>query len=101
MGQIYADFRKQAHDLEYHTHDLIDDHDHPQARTLREEFRRLTEDFEQRKEPRTIERRIDSIQQRLKQVQNAKDRYMSINDAVSLHEHMKRMRENIRRFPNY
>lgn len=101
MDQLYANFRKQAHDLEYHAHDLIDNHAHPQARALKEEFRRLTEDFERRREPRTIENRINVIQQQLKQVQHTSDQYMSINDSVALHEHMRHMRDNIRRFPNY
>lgn len=97
---MYKGYRQQAHNLEYRVKDLIDDKNHPQARVLREEVRRLTEDFEQQKLPRTIEQRIDTIQNQLKQEQS-RQAYMSVGDSVALHENMKHMREGIRRFPHY
>lgn len=101
MDKYWEDYRKKAKDLEYRVHDLIDDHNHPEARVVKEEFRRLTEDFEQKRNPRSIEARMQTIQRQLHQAQNSPNRYMDVRHAVDLHHNIEHMRVDMRKWPHY
>ncbi len=98
MSYDYNDFHKQSRDLENKIHDAIDNHDNPNARVLREEFRMLSEDFEQNKNPRSIENRINTIQQQLMQSQHSTHNFMSVDHSMNFHHQMQGMRMNIRKF---
>lgn len=100
MDDWYNDFTKKTKDLEYHVHDRIDNHEHPQARLVREEFRRLTEDFEQRRNPLSIEARMQTIQRQLMSAQHNGDHYMSVEDSTDLHHRLERMRQEVKHHPH-
>ncbi len=100
MDDWYNDYHKRAKDMEYHVHDQIDNHEHPQARLVREELRKLTEDFEQRRNPLSIEARMQTIQRQLMQSQHSNDHFMSVDDSVSLHHQLEHMRQEVKHHPH-
>lgn len=98
MNYQYNDFHNHARDLEFRVHDLIDNHAHPEAHALREEVRLLKEDFEQGRNPRSIESRMETIQRQLMQNQHSNQPYMDVSHSTDLHRHMQDMRMAIRKF---
>lgn len=76
-------------------------HGHPEAAALQHEVRQLIEDVEVKKNPRTIENRIKTIQHQLKQSQNMSHSYMDYNHYDYLHDNYEFMRRDLRKFNNY
>ncbi len=99
---LYVPLHKQAIQLDHKVRDFIGgDHSHPSASMLQREVRQLQEDFEMRKHPRTIEGRIKTIQNQLRQSQNLSNSYMNYNEFDYLHDTFEDMRMNLRKLRDY
>lgn len=99
---MFSALHKQAVQLSYKANDFIGgDYTHPSARSLQHEVRQLQEDFEMRKHPRSIEGRIKTIQNQLRQSQNLSNSYMNYNEFDFLHDNLEAMRMNLRKLNNY
>lgn len=101
MDRTYQQHQQRARRLEDQVKDMMDDHNHPQARLLHEEFRRLTEDFEQQKNPRSIEARMNTIERQLQQAEHSNDRFMNVNHVTGLQDHVRDWKQEVRKFPHY
>ena len=98
--QFYHPIYAQAKDLQYKFHDIVGNADHPMAHTLRNEIHDLVEDIEVRKNPLTIEQRVKTIQNQLKQIEHQGHSFMNYDHANYLHHSYERMRSDIRRLHN-
>lgn len=103
MISNYQPFHKQALDLQYRFHDIVDNPSSPQAQVLQHEIHQLAEDIESEKHPRAIEDRVKTIQRQLIEVraQQPQSQFMSPEDNHFMHHSYEQMREGIRRLPNY
>lgn len=101
MDAMYDDYLHQAVDLQHKFHDSVDDASHPQVLTLKNEFRQLTEDFESKKSPRHLEDRLKQIEHGLLQAREQGEKLMSYQDIDNLNHQARRMREQMRKLPDY
>ncbi len=102
MNPSYQPFHKQAVDLQYKFHDMVDDPYNPTAMVLQHEVHNLTQDIEAQKHPRDIENRIKVIQQQLIQAKaQSGQQALSYQDNDYLHHNYEQMRTNVRNLPNY
>lgn len=98
----YDALLKQATALNYKVHDFIGgDHSHPSAGALQHEVRQLMEDIEVRKLPRSIEQRVKTIQQQLKQSQVQQHSFMNYNEFDYLHDNYENFRRGLQKWHNY
>jgi hypothetical protein len=99
---MYDPLRNQAIQLHRKVQDFIgNDYAHPSASMLQREVRELQEDFETGKHPRSIEGRIKTIQNQLRQTQNIQNSYMNYNEFDYLHDNFEEMRMTLRKLNNY
>lgn len=99
---MFDPLHKQAIQLNYKVKDFIGgDYSHPSAHMLQHEVRQLQEDFEMRKHPRTIEARIKTIQNQLRQAQHLEKSYMNYHEYDYLHDTYEHMRMNLRKLKDY
>lgn len=101
MASNYDDYYKEAFELQGRFHDVVDDRSHPQAVSLRHEITQLTEDIQSKKDPRDLEHRLKTIDHQLLQAQTHGQQVMSYQDVQDLQHRYRRLRENVRRMPNY
>lgn len=101
MDHIYQPFQQRARQLEFHAHDALEGHDHPTSHVLREEFRRLTEDFEQQRHPRSIEARMQTIERQLMQAEHSGEHLMNTQHTIALRDNVERMRRDLKKMPHY
>lgn len=102
MDQQYKHLYQEVQRLRFKLHDLLDDHRHPLAQTLKQEVQRLEDEMEMSKRPRSLEDRIKGIQQHLRRAQN--DNQIDIMDIRHIDffdDSFEGMRMNLRRLPNY
>ena len=101
IDPLYQPYYQRSRDLEFHVHDVLGGHQqHPTAHVLREEVRRLTEDFEQKRNPRDVENRIKIIQRQIRQAETS-DRLLSPQHSRAMFDTFERMRRDIRNHPHY
>lgn len=98
--QFYHPIYAQAKDLQNKFHDMLGSGSHPAAGALQHEIRDLVEDIEVRKNPLTIENRVKSIQNQLKQIERQGHTFMNYDHANYLHHSYEQMRGEIRRLHN-
>lgn len=102
MHPSYEPFHKQAVDLQYKFHDMLDDRLNPTAQILQKEVHSLAEDIQAEKHPRDIENRIKIMQQQLIQAKaQAGTQPLSYQDNDYLHHNYEQMRVNLQHLPNY
>ena len=101
MGSIYDDYYNQAFELQHHFHDIVDDHDHPQAVVLRHEITQLAEDMKSEKHPRDLEARLKTIDHQLLQARTHGEQVMTYQNLEDLQHRYHRLREQVRKMPNY
>ncbi len=101
MDPHYNDFHRQALDLQYKLHDVLDDVNNPMAHTLRNEVHQLVGDIEGNKSPRAVEDRVKVIQQQLQQARHQGDGLMDFNHNEMLHHSYEDMRIGLRKLPHY
>jgi hypothetical protein len=101
MDQYYRNYHKQAVDLQYHFQDVVDNHADPRMQSLHREVHALAQDIESNKHPRSIEDRLKIIDHQLVQARSAGGQLMSYNDIDGMQHSYRKMREDIRRLPNY
>jgi hypothetical protein len=97
----YHDLHDQVHQLEFHIHDAIGNHEHPSAQLLRNEMRHLQDDLETHKNPRDLENRIKVIQHTLLEARNTPNSYMNVDHADHFYRTYEDMRRNVREFNDY
>jgi translation initiation factor 2B subunit (eIF-2B alpha/beta/delta family) len=101
MDQWYDNMHKRAVDMQHHFHDKVDDHNHPTAHLLREEIRHLEDDIQSKKQPRSIENRIKTIQTQLLRSQHSGEAVFDPTSSVALHRQFEDLRREIRKAPHY
>ena len=101
MDPNYKEYHKQALDLQYKFHDVVDNHADPRMQSLQREVHALVEDIESNKNPRHVEDRLKVIDHQLLEARSAGGQLMSYGDIDGLHHSYQHLRENIRRMPNY
>src|SRR5690349_4644417 len=85
MDSVYDDYYKQALNLQYHFHDSVNDHAHPQIQSLEREVHSLVDDFKEHKAPRDAEHRIEIIQHQLLQLRSQGHELMPFTAADGMH----------------
>jgi hypothetical protein len=101
MQQPYQPIYKRVRDLEYRIQDILDKPTHPLAVKLRTEAKRLEDEFEMDKKPRSLEDRIKSIIHILEEMEHNGEHIMDIEHAQELHHAYEHMQMDMRRLPNY
>lgn len=102
MDAQYKQLYKEVLNLQHKLHDLLDDHAHPLAQALKNEVKRLEDELEMSKKPRSLEDRIKTIQQHLDRVKNQGEQaIMDIHHADLLRDRLEDFRMDLRRLPNY
>lgn len=80
---------------------MLDRPKHPIASVIKLELRRLMDDVRSKKRPRSIENRIHDIQRYLMQARQANYVIMRIEENIDLHQHLGRLKEDLRKLHNY
>lgn len=101
MDGVYDDYYKKALDLQYHFHDIVDNHADPRMQALQHEVHALVDDLKDHKRPRSVEERLKIIDHQLLQARDAGGALLSNQDVESLHHSYQHMREDVRQLPNY
>ena len=101
MGVYDQEFHKEAEHLQFHFQDVVDDHSHPQMQALKREIHGLVSDIQSNRHPRDAEQRIKTIEHELVQARAHGEEMMSYQDMDALNHSYRRLRENIRKLPNY
>lgn len=95
MDQMYNQYQQRAHKLEQHVHDVVDNNS-PQGRLLHEQFRLLSEEFQEKKDSRHIENRMHTIDRQLDQA--LRSNYISNSHAAELQHNVRDWRNEVRKF---
>lgn len=101
MDPNYQPFHKQAVDLQYKFHDVVDDQSAPMAQAMQREVHNLVEDIQSEKHPRDIENRIKAIQQELDKAKELTPPPLDYQEISFLYHSYEHMRERVRQLPNY
>ena len=101
MDPTYQPLYNQVLDMEFRVKDALDDPSHSGAQNLRNELKRLEDEFEMHKTPRALEERVVSIKRILEGPRSAHNSFMSVDDAVSFYDDFEDMRRAIRALPSY
>jgi hypothetical protein len=100
MDKAYKDIYRDVQRLRFKLQDLIDDHAHALAQTLKNEIQRLEDEIEMNKKPRSLEDRIKSIQRQLVAVGD-NGQVMNMEHADQLHDRLEDLRRALRSLPHY
>lgn len=100
MDKAYKDIYKQVQSLRLKVQDLLDDHTHQLAQSLKREVQRLEDEIEMNKSPRSLEDKLKGIQRLLQTIEND-TKIMNAHHADMLHDRFEDLRMTLRRFPNY
>lgn len=101
MNAAYQPIYKQVLSLEFKVKDALDMPTDAGAQSLVRALKRLEDEMEMAKSPRSLEDRIKEIQSMLWQVRSREGGYMSVNDADAFWRAFEDMRGAFRRLPNY
>ena len=97
----YHPLYQEAVNLQYKFHDFTAGSTHPEVRILQNEIHQLVEDIEVKKNPRTIEDRIKTIQRQLDQTQHQADPAIHFQNHSYMHDNFEQMRQQMQHFDNY
>ena len=104
LDDQYNPAHKQAVALQDKFHDYVglrQMHYDPRATLLQHEIHHLVGEIEGRKDPRTIEHRIKTIERELQENRLHENPIMHYDHINELHGHYRDLREQVRRFSNY
>ena len=101
METQYEEYWHQAMELKHQTHDLITNHDHPQARSLHHETVQLVDDIELGKHPRAVEDRIKTIKRQLIEARAQGGEVLSLEHNQALHHGYDKLQQHVRSLPHY
>ncbi len=101
MTPQYQHYHKQALDLQYHFHDVIDNQHDPRMQQLQKEVHALVEDIAQEKHPRSVEERLKIIDHQLLEARTSPMHSLNFNEIDGLHHSYQQLRNDVRREPNY
>lgn len=101
MDPAYKPLQHQADKLFEQLEAHIDDHEASAAIAIRNLSRDVREDIESNRTPRSVEQRIQQLQQRLEQLKAAPNIAMSPPDAGQLFNDYEQLRRKIRALPKY
>lgn len=91
MENIY----KQAVNLQFKSRDYCDDQNHPKYRQLKNDIQRLVDEIEMKKNPRTLE---DRVQQLIRQLNNMDgSTAMSDHHVYDLKDRCEDLRDDLRK----
>ncbi len=93
----------QAMDLQFKFHDFSAGQasHHPEARVIQNEIHQLVQDITVMRNPHSLEERIKTIQNQLKQTQHTKDPFMNYEHHDFMYDNFEHMRGQLRKFDNY
>lgn len=102
---LYRQAAQAQHMFHTYTHSMAHD---PNALVLRNEMHKLTNDLAAGRNPRTIDRRMRTIQTQLQRTQLShptampgQSPIMNFNQSQRLHHNFEQMRRNIRQHPGF
>lgn len=95
----YDNLRKRVISLENKLKDAIDDHAHPDARKFKDAMRAVEDALQTHKNPRSIEGLVKRSEESFKRYSNFE--IMSQNELNIFADHMRDMRQDLRKFDNY
>lgn len=101
MNPNYKDIHKTADQLHFMFRDVVDDTGHPLAQSLITETKEVVESIESNRPPRAVEDRIREVQKLLDKCRGLQGAVISDNDYNNLFKSYEKLRENVRRLPNY
>lgn len=101
MDPNYKPLQQQAEHIHHKCMDILDDKSDPLAHLLERETKEIREDIERNKGPRTVEDRIKRVQRELERAKARPVPALSPDDADLLFDSYERLREGLRRLPNY
>lgn len=101
MDAQYKAARQQAVGLQSKFRGMLDDKSQPTARTLENEIERIVNEFEVKKNPRSIDDRIKQLQRLLRDVDRGNPPVMDNRDAEFLYDSFEQLRMSLRKFDNY
>lgn len=102
MDQRYKGIYQEVQKLRFKVQDLLDDHAHALAQSLKREVQRLEDEMEMSKKPRSLEDRIKVIQRQLVTAgSGGENRIMDIEHANLLHDAFEDLRRTLKRMPHY
>lgn len=98
MSPEYQNLRGQADKIWFDFNDKVDDKS--AAGGLEREIRGVVDDFEQQKNPRSIEDRVKRVIDQLEDMRSG-GTVMDAGDADDLVDKFEELRQDLRRLPNY
>lgn len=101
MSPEYQAGRKHADQLMLQVHDVIDDKSDPLCHELVSETRRLVEEFEMNKKPRSIEATIKSIIHTLERIRHEGEHVMNFNHVDMFRKNYEHFEMELRKFSGY
>jgi hypothetical protein len=101
MDQNYKPIHQQADKLWYKFQDIVDDKTDSLAGSAQHEIKEIVECIEMNKAPRAIEDRIRQVQQLMEKVRAGSSHMMTPEDAAFMIHEYERLREQVRKLPNY
>jgi hypothetical protein len=97
----YKEALKTAQNLEYKIKDLIDDKQHSISQSLFSESKRLVDELENKKNPRSLEDQIKGIITLLHHADQEGETVMDHRHADMLHHEYEHFMMSLRKFDNY
>ena len=101
MDADYQPFLRQAVDLQYKFHDVIDQPNDPQALQLKNDIQGLVNDVKTKRNPRDIENRVKTIQQQLKNLHSNGAQILDTSHCDAFWHSYEQMRTDLHQFQNY
>ncbi|MDZ7786558.1 MAG: hypothetical protein U5L95_05620 [Candidatus Saccharibacteria bacterium] len=95
----YDGLRKDVKKLEFQLKDMLDDHSHPDARRFKDAFRKLEDNLQSYKNPRSIEKDAKRLENTFKGYGNTN--VISQHDINTLENRMQNICMQLRKFDNY
>ena len=97
--QQYDELRKRVERLEHKLKDSLDDHAHPDARKFKDGFRKIEDDLQVHKNPRSIESDVRRFEQTF--VSYANTEVLSQQEMNFFADEMRSIIQQLRKFDNY
>lgn len=97
----YQTGRNCAQQLEYKIRDWLDDKAHPIGARLIDGSRKIEDDFQTQRNPRSIEANIKSFLSILEDLQRFETPVMDAQHARWLHDQYENLMHDLRKFDNY
>jgi hypothetical protein len=101
MDQNYKAIRQQADKLFFKFKSIVDDKSDHLADDAERDTKEIVECIEMNKAPRMVEDKIRGVQRMMEKVRSGQSRMMTPEDAALLINEYERLREQLRRLPNY